>query len=266
MTAAPFLKWAGGKRQLLPELMSRVPAEFGTYFEPFLGGGALFFSIAPRLSVINDINSELIRCYSVVRSEAGALLDALASHVNTEEHFYAVRAVDPDSLSDVEAAARFIYLNRTCYNGLYRVNRAGRFNTPYGKYKRPNLVPRDLIEAASVVLSNATLLTGGYRESLVAARSGDFVYLDPPYFPVSEFSDFRRYSDAPFDDDNHRELAQVFEELSMRGCKVMLSNSAVPAVFDLYSDFRIARVRARRNISSAGQGRGFIDEVVVTNF
>lgn len=263
---APFLKWAGGKRQLLPELLKRVPRDFNHYYEPFLGGGALLLALAPRTATANDANDELIRCYREVRDHPDELIEALGRHRNAEEHFYAVRALDPATLSDTEAAARLVFLNRTCFNGLYRVNRGGQFNTPYGRYKNPNLVPAQGIRAASAVLQGVALTAGGYRDALANAGRGDFVYLDPPYLPLSQYSDFRRYSATQFRDEHHEELATVYKELDARGCLVMLSNSSSERVFALYSDWRVERLRARRNINSRSAGRGPVDEVVVTNY
>lgn len=262
----PFLKWAGGKRQLLPVLRSRIPKSFGTYFEPFLGGGALFFSLSANKAVLNDINVELIECYETVRDRPEQLIDSLKRHVNTEDYFYAIRAQDPGKMTKVEAASRLIYLNRTCFNGLYRVNKKGGFNTPYGRYKSPNLVPEELIREASTALAGATLLSGHFGNAVENAAEGDFVYLDPPYFPISDFSDFRRYSRVPFDNDDQRELAQAFKELSSRGCLAMLSNSSVAEVHDLYADFHIETIKARRNINSRAGKRGDVDEVVVRNY
>jgi DNA adenine methylase len=266
LMSQPFMKWAGGKRQLLPELRSRIPHSFGTYFEPFLGGGALFFSLGSSNAVLNDINVELIECYETVRDRPEQLIESLRQHVNTEEYFYAARARDPGQMTKTEAASRLIYLNRTCFNGLYRVNQQGRFNTPYGRYKSPNLVPEELIREASTALRGATLLSGHFGNALALAEEGDFIYLDPPYFPTSDYSDFRRYSRAPFDNEDQRELAQAFKELSSRGCFVMLSNSSVKEVHDLYADFQIETIKARRNINSQAGGRGDVDELVVRNY
>ena len=265
-SAQPFLKWAGGKRQLLAELSSRLPTGFATYYEPFLGGGALLLSLAPDRAVANDANSELVRCFAVVRDDPERLLTQLAWHTNAEDHFYAVRARDPAQLSDVAAAARFVFLNRTCFNGLYRVNRKGQFNTPYGRYERPNLVPADLIRAASQALQGVELMAGDYRASVAGAGPGDFVYLDPPYLPVSRYGDFRRYGAVQFRDEHHVELARMFKELDSRGCSVMLSNSSTPDVLDLYADWRVEVVHARRAINSRGDRRGRVAEVVVRNY
>lgn len=263
---APFLKWAGGKRQLLPQLLSRVPDKFDRYFEPFLGGGALLLAVGPSRAVANDANTELVRCFTAVRDHPEAVIDELRSYENTEDCFYAARAVDPSTLNDVGVAARMVFLNRTCFNGLYRVNRQGRFNTPYGRYKSPNLLPEELLRAASLTLQGVELRCGDYREGTAGAREGDFIYLDPPYVPVSEYSDFRRYSAVQFRDQHHEELALHFKELDTRGCRVMLSNSSAPRVFELYSDWNISEVSARRNINSKGSRRGAVTELVITNF
>lgn len=263
--SAPFVKWAGGKRALVPALTALLPASYGDYYEPFVGGGAMFFALAPRRAHLNDANEELINCYVVVRDRLDDLLAGLAAHTNTAAHYERVRAQRPADLDDVARAARLVYLNRTCFNGLYRVNRRGEFNTPYGRYRNPTLVPVEPLRSASRALQDVTLTAGGYREACATARAGDLVYLDPPYVPAGGHADFRRYHREQFRDDDHEELARLFKELDARGCHVRLSNSHTPLVFDLYADWTIHEVTTRRAINSDGAKRGPIREVVVAN-
>jgi len=263
--SAPFLKWAGGKRALVPALTALFPAAYGDYYEPFVGGGAVFFALRPARALLNDANEELINCYAVVRDRLAELLVALAGHVNTDAHFHRVRAERPDDLDEIARAARLIYLNRTCFNGLYRVNRNDEFNTPYGHYRNPTLVPEKSLRDASAALQHVTLTAAGYREACANAGPGDLVYLDPPYVPVGEHADFRRYHREQFRDDDHEELARLFKELDARGCHVRLSNAYTPFVLDLYADWTIHEVTTRRAINSNGSGRGPIREVVVAN-
>lgn len=262
---APFLKWAGGKRALLPDLIPAMPASYGEYYEPFVGGGALFFALEPSRAFLNDANEELVNCYAVVRDRVDDLLSALAGHRNTEAHFLHVRAQPPEDLDAVGRAARFVYLNRTCFNGLYRVNRRGEFNTPYAGYRNPTLVPEALLRAASAALQSVTLTVGSYLDACMSAGHGDLVYLDPPYVPVGEFADFRRYHREQFREEDHEELARLFKDLDARGCHVRLSNSYTPWVLELYADWNIRTVTARRAINSDGAGRGPVREVIVAN-
>jgi DNA adenine methylase len=262
---APFLKWAGGKRALLPVLTPLMPSTYGDYYEPFVGGGALFFALAPARAYLNDANEELVNCYAVVRDRVDELLRALAEHVNTAEHYQHVRAQRPDDLDDVTRAARLIYLNRTCFNGLYRVNRRGEFNTPYGRYRNPTLVAEQVLRAASAALQGARFTATGYEDACATAGAGDLVYLDPPYVPAGGYADFRRYHREQFRDDDHEQLARLFKELDARGCHVRLSNAHTPLVLDLYADWTIHEVTSRRAINSNGAGRGPVREVLVAN-
>jgi DNA adenine methylase len=262
---APFLKWAGGKRALLPALVPLLPASYGSYYEPFVGGGALFFALQPSRAFLNDANEELVNCYAVVRDRLDDLLVALTAHRNTEDHFRRVRAQRSADLDDIARAARFVYLNRTCFNGLYRVNARGEFNTPYGGYRNPTLVPEVSLRAASSALHGVTLTAVGYREACATAGKGDLVYLDPPYVAAGRYADFRRYHREQFRDDDHEDLARLFKELDARGCRVRLSNAHTPWVLDLYADWTIHEVTTRRAINSDGSGRGPVREVVVAN-
>lgn len=258
----PFLKWAGGKRQLLDTLLPRCPTEIGTYFEPFLGSGALFFALAPRKAVLADANEELICAFVAVRDQVEEVIDILEKHVNNKSHFDAVRAADPSQLNTAERAARVIYLNRTCFNGLYRVNRSGKFNTPFGGYENPTICNATHLRATSSVLAGRRILSGNYLETLRPASSGDFVYLDPPYVPVSQYSDFRRYHHVPFGENEHRQLFAEMCRLHEVGCFVMTSNSDCEFTRDLYqAPWRVTSVNARRAIN-----RSAIKELIVTNY
>lgn len=262
--ARPVLKWAGGKQQLLPQLLPRVPEAYGRYIEPFFGGGALFFALAPENAVIADSNAEIISLYRQLARDAGAVIAAMEGHAYDETHFYAVRAQTFESLSPVEAAARTLYLNRSCFNGLYRVNRQGAFNVPFGRYVNPRLCDAAGLEAAGRALAAAEILCADYRDVLAEhARPGDFVYLDPPYLPAGGYADFKRYTKEQFREADHRALADEVRRLADLGCHVLLSNAKHPLVWELYGDYAIEVVPARRNISSRAATRRS-EEVIVT--
>jgi len=259
----PLLKWAGGKTQLLNDIKPKVPAKYGRYIEPFVGGGALFFALRPRQSVIADSNPELINLYRAVADDVDAILGHLRKYRNTEEVFYETRALDWTKMSSAKAAARTIFLNRTCYNGLFRVNQRGQFNVPYGRYKNPKLVDEPALRAASELLSNATILVGDYKDVLKKeARSGDFVFLDPPYLPVSAFADFKRYTKEQFYEEDHLELAEEIERLHDLGCHVILTNSNHPIVHDKFGRHQIEIVQSRRYINCHGTKRTGEDVIV----
>lgn len=268
LTAAtkPFLKWAGGKRRLLPELHRSVPARWNRYYEPFLGGGALYFSMPQPDSFLSDVNMELVSCYSVVRDKPEQLIEHLSTHVYSQEHYQWVRALNPDVLTDVERASRFVYLNRTCFNGLWRVNRRGEFNTPMGRYANPRLVPAPEIRAASGALQGCHLSATGFREAVTDCRSGDLVYFDPPYVPAGGYADFDRYHAGCFGMADHQDLADLAHELDGRGCQVLLSNSDMPLVRRLYSGWQITTISAPRSINCVGSRRGPVAELIITNY
>lgn len=266
VAAQPFLKWAGGKTQLLNELVKRVPKEFGTYFEPFIGGGALYFAIAPKNAVIADINDDLINTYTVVRDHPEKLLKALEGYKNDKDFYYSVRSQDHNSLNAIDRAARLIYLNRTCFNGLYRVNKNGQFNVPFANYKNPNFIQKEKIIKDSAILQNTAIHHAGFETVLVEAKKGDFVYLDPPYAPIDVFSDFKRYNKEQFHKSDHERLAELYNELTERGCYVMLSNSDTPFTRDLYKKWRVDTVYAKRLINKDASKRGEITEIIVTNY
>lgn len=270
--AQPFLKWAGGKRQLLPEIRKYVPQKFKTYYEPFVGAGAVLFDIQPRKAVINDINLELINTYKVITTNIDELIEHLHRHKNDEKHYYKVRDLDRTEgfkqLSPVERAARIIFLNKTCFNGLFRVNSQGQFNVPYGKYKNPNIVNETVLRAVHHYLNSndVSIHNEDFKTVVAKASKGDFIYFDPPYHPVSDTSSFTGYSLDGFNKDDQIRLRDTFAELDSKGCKVLLSNSATDFIKDLYSDFHIEIVSASRSINSVASKRGKIDEVLVMNY
>jgi DNA adenine methylase len=268
----PFLKWAGGKRQLLPVIKKLLPPTYETYYEPFVGAGAVLFNLKPLSAVINDVNSELINCYKVVRDNSTALIEDLAGHQNSEEYFYKLRELDRggefDRMSDIERASRIIYLNKTCFNGLFRVNRQGQFNAPFGRYKDPKIVNAEVILGDSDYLMNndVQILNHDFVRATETAQRGDFVYLDPPYDPVSDTSSFTGYSLNQFGRTEQERLRDLFENLTLRGCLVMLSNSATNFIENLYEDYNVIKVQANRSINSVGTGRQKIDEFLILNY
>ena len=270
---APVVKWVGGKRQLLDDLTPLFPKRVSSYCEPFLGGGAVLFKLQPNIAYVNDINSELIEMYEVIRDNVEELIIALEEHTNDEQHFYHVRDWDRNKekyrqLTNVQRAARIIYLNKTCYNGLFRVNNAGEFNTPFGNYKNPNIVNAPTLRAVSTYFRNAqvTFSSVDYAEVLSNVTRGTFVYLDPPYDPVSGTANFTGYTKGGFDHSEQIRLRQCCDELNRRGIKFMLSNSATDFIKDQYADYNITIVKAKRAINSNATKRGQVDEVVVRNY
>jgi DNA adenine methylase len=270
----PFLKWAGGKRQLLPEIRKYIPKRRKLYFEPFIGAAAVLFDVQPQAAVINDANSELVNCYRMIKRDPEALIAKLREHKNEKKYYYHLRQLDRDPgfvrLSDVERAARIIYLNKTCYNGLFRVNSQGQFNVPFGNYANPNIVDEVVIRAVSRYLNEAhvEISNDDFAASVNGAGRGDFVYLDPPYDPVSDTSSFTGYNLSSFDKNEQRRLKTVCDDLSRRGCKVLLSNSATEFIRDLYDEparYTIVEVEANRNINSVATGRGKISELLIFN-
>ena len=261
--AKPILKWAGGKTQMLGYLLPKVPASYGRYIEPFFGGGAMFFALQPENAVISDSNPELINMYREVADHVENVIRCLDRYENTSEMFYAVRNQEWTALPKVEAAARTIFLNRTCFNGLYRVNKQGQFNVPYGKYKNPKICDEDGLRAASTALKKADILCGDYLLVLEHyAQAGDFVFLDPPYLPISEYADFKRYTKEQFYEEDHVELAKMIMTLHKRGCHVILTNSNHPLVHELYAPFNIDVIQTKRHISCNGNTRKGEDVIV----
>lgn len=269
----PVLKWVGGKRQLLDTLRPLLPKTISKYCEPFIGGGAMLFDLQPKKALVNDINSDLILVYTVIRDSVDELIHRLEQFENTSEAFYAVRDWDRDreryeALSDIERAARIIYLNKTCYNGLYRVNNAGEFNSPFGNYKNPNIVNAPVLRAVSAYFNAAeiTFSTVDYAELLQNVRRGTFVYLDPPYDPVSDTSSFTGYARGGFTKADQIRLRECCDELNRRGVRFMLSNSATDFIKEQYAAYNITIVQAKRAINSVASKRGDVDEVVVRNY
>ena len=259
----PILKWAGGKTQLLDELLPRIPDGYGKYIEPFFGGGALFFALRPESAVIADSNPEIINMYEQVASNVEKVIERLKEYKNERDAYYAVRDQSWEELPKFEAAARTLYLNHTCYNGLYRVNKSGKFNTPFGGYKKPNICDETALRAASEALRKAIIVCGDYQDVLREyAAEGDFVFLDPPYLPVTPSGDFKRYTKEQFHEDDHRVLAETIKDLEEKGCRVVLTNSNHPVVMELYRDYPMTIVQTRRHVSCRGDSRSGEDVIV----
>jgi DNA adenine methylase len=276
--ARPFLKWAGGKQQLLPSLLEAAPASFGRYFEPFVGGGALFFALAGRRpglpATLGDANPDLVTAYEVVRDDLDTLTSRLAQierdylaedAAGRADCYYRMRDSVPGDRA--ELAARFIFLNKTCYNGLYRVNSRGLFNVPHGRYREPRILDRDALDAASRALAGVDLACADFEQSCAAARAGDFVYFDPPFHPLSPTSNFTQYTSADFGWPDQQRLRACIDGLTERGVHVLLSDSPHPLVIYLYESagYELRRVPARRAINSKPALRGPIDELLVSN-
>jgi len=251
---------------LLGELLKRVPSTFGRYYEPFVGGGALFFALQPERAVLADKNQELVNAYLVVRDKVEELIASLRQHRNNRDYYYRLRSLDPGGLTSLERASRFIYLSKTCYNGLWRVNRQGYFNVPYGRYKDPKICDEDNLRTASAALQGVEIRCGDFAEALQTATSGDLVYLDPPYHPLSGTAHFTAYVEQGFDEEEQRRLAAVFRELDRRGCQVLLSNSDTAVIRSLYEGYRVEVVSANRCISCRGDSRRGATELIISNF
>ncbi|MFA7620260.1 MAG: Dam family site-specific DNA-(adenine-N6)-methyltransferase [Aminobacteriaceae bacterium] len=261
--ARPILKWAGGKTQMLNDILPKIPSSYGKYIEPFLGGGAIFFALQPEKSIIADSNPELINVYRQVADNVEDVINYLQQYENTKDIFYAVRGQDWLSLKASEAAARTIFLNKTCFNGLFRVNKKGQFNVPYGKYKNPKICDMEMLHAASSILRKAEILCDDYMLVLGHyAQPDDFVFLDPPYLPISAYSDFKRYTKEQFYEEDHVELAKQIMSLHEMGCHVVLTNSNHPLVHELYSPFNIDVIQTKRYISCSGDNRKGEDVIV----
>ena len=262
----PFIKWAGGKTRLLSELHKYVP-DFQTYYEPFVGGGALFFSLKPDNAVISDSNGELIVTYQVIRDDVEGLISKLSQFANCESLYKDVRALNPLRLSPVERAARFVFLNKTCYNGLYRVNSKNQFNVPFGHYKNPNFCDKPTLRACSRILSKPgiEIIPTYFDKALNKPQANDFVYLDPPYFPT-DMNSFVSYSKKGFGQQDQELLAKTFEDLTDRGVKVLMSNSCASWVYERYENFIIEEVMGSRSVGAAGNTRGKVKELLIRNY
>jgi len=266
----PFLKWAGGKRQLIPQMNKFFPKNYNKFIEPFIGGGAVFFHLLPNKSIISDNNPELINCYRVIKGEVESLIKSLKKHKYAKEYYYEIRALDRDrkkfaELSDVERASRSIYLNKTGYNGLYRVNSQGFFNVPFGRHKNPKICDETNLRLVSRALQNVEIHLGSFEICLEYAEKDDFIYLDPPYYPLSDTALFTSYTKNSFDKTSQKKLFEVFNKLNKRECDVMLSNSYSEFILDLYKDFKIITLKAKRNINSNSKKRGLVNEVLILN-
>ena len=266
----PIVKWVGGKRQLMFELLKNMPKEYNRYFEPFIGGGALFFELQPDNAYISDMNGELINHYQVVRDNVYELIADLQKHDITKEYFMEIRNIDRTkeykSWSSVKKASRFIYLNRTCFNGMYRVNSKGEFNVPFGHYKNPRILDENNLINCSNLLQRTEIKQADFSEILKKVKKGDFVYFDPPYVPLSETSNFTSYTKDGFDMDMQFKLRDVCDELDTMGVKFLLSNSDTKLVNELYENYNIKKVFASRQINANADGRGKITEVLVRNY
>lgn len=271
----PFVKWAGGKRQILDKLKKYIPDEYNTYYEPFIGGGALLFELSPRSAVINDSNAELINVYQVLCNEEKfkKMCKILNSHEtnHSEEYYYEIRNKDRNKstynkLSDYTRAARTIYLNKACFNGLYRVNSKGEFNVPFGKKTKVNTYEgNNLITVSNyLTMNDIKILNVDFEEAVATAKKGDFVYFDPPY--DSDKAIFNSYTEEGFNKDDQRRLASVYKELDKKGVYVMLSNHNTVLIKELYKDYNIHIIEAKRNINSNAEKRGKVEEVIITNY
>lgn len=265
--AVPFLKWAGSKRQLVPELLKRIPAKYGTYFEPFLGGGSMFFALQPTRAVLSDLNGRLIRTYCGVRDHVENVIGILRgySRQHSEEFYYDMRSRAVDHYA-AGLAPWFIYLNKSGFNGLYRVNKTGRFNVPWGKHDK-YAPDEDNLRACADALKNAVLARSVFESVAAAhggARAGDLVYMDPPYVPVSSTANFTSYTKDGFGPEDQKRVARVARELKDRGVHVIASNAGTDEVRELYRGFKIEEVGARRNINSKGDRRGPVKEFIIT--
>ena len=270
----PFLKWVGGKRQLISEIKELLPKRRRnlTYYEPFIGGGALLFDLQPKRAIINDYNEELINVYRIIRDYPYELIEDLKRHENTAEYFYKLRAIDRSpafsNLTNIQRASRIIYLNKTCYNGLYRVNNAGEFNSPFGKYKNPNIVNAPVIKAVSKYLktNDIHLSHGDYESCLNNISPNSFVYLDPPYHPISDSSNFTGYIQGGWTEEDQVRLRNVCNCLTEKGVKFLLSNSSANFIKEIYKGYDIHIVKATRAINSDSKKRGQIDELLIRNY
>ena len=270
---SPILKWVGGKRQLLSEIIPLIDESCDNYVEPFIGGGAVLFRLQPKKAIINDYNTELINVYRTVRDDLDGLVALLKKHekYNSSDYYYEVRALDRtpdfDKMSNSEKAARIIYLNKTCYNGLYRVNSLGQFNSPYGRYKNPNIVNEVVLKAISKYLNGneISIRSGDYKDVLNDIEKNSFVYLDPPYMPISSSSSFTGYTEGGFGYDKQVELKEECDKLNSKGVHFLQSNSDCEEIRELYKAYRIKVVKAKRAINSDAKKRGQINEVLIYN-
>lgn len=271
---APFVKWVGGKRQIMPSIVELLPKKISTYtyIEPFVGGGATLFHLQPKNAIVNDFNIELVNVYTVIKNNLSELIEDLKKHKNETSYFYELRSIDRtkkfQELTNVQKASRIIYLNKTCFNGLYRVNNSGEFNSPFGKYKNPNIVNEPTLKAVNNYLNtnDIQLVSGDYESILQEANTNSFVYLDPPYHPISENSNFTGYIQGGWDMFDQIRLREACDSLNSRGIKFLLSNSSSGFIKDQYEKYHISIIKANRSINSDGAKRGEVDEVLIRNY
>jgi DNA adenine methylase len=270
-----FVKWAGGKGQLLDQLEPLFPKKIERYIEPFVGSGAVFFFIVqkykPKEIVLADVNTELITTYQIIQNDVERLIIELRQHeeyhrVIGKKYYLDIRSANPSKLKPLEVAARFIYLNKTCFNGLYRVNSKGQFNVPMGSYKNPSILQEDKLRFASKLLQGVVIKLLSFEKVLEYAKKGDFVYLDPPYYPLKKTSSFTSYTKENFLEKEQHNLQKTFDDLTKKGCKVMESNSDTTFIRKLYADYTTRTVKANRMINSKASQRGKINEVVIVNY
>jgi len=268
----PCVKWAGGKRQILNKIMKYIPDNFSTYYEPFVGGGAVLFNIQSKKAIINDANHHLFNVYHVIRDNVNELIKDLEKHKNKEEYYYEIRELDRTekfkTMSDIEKASRILFLNKTCYNGLFRVNSSGEFNVPFGSYKNPDIVNAPVLKAVSHYLNNnnVKILNVDFEESMKGMRKEAFVYFDPPYHPLSDSSSFTGYTLDGFGKEDQIRLKNLCDKLDKRGCRFLLSNSGADFIQELYQDYKCEKIGAKRSINSDGNKRGKVKELLVRNY
>ena len=267
----PVIKWVGGKRQLINDIKTNMPEKYNRYFEPFIGGAALFFELKPENAFINDYNHELTNLYEIIKTKPNELIKDLKKHKNNEDYYYSLRKLDREPtkykrMSKVKKASRFIFLNKTGYNGLYRVNQKGQNNVPYGRYSNPTIFEEDNILECSKYLQSATITTGDFENIKEHIKEGDFVYFDPPYVPLNATSNFTAYTDKGFDDDMQFRLKELCDYIDSIGAYFLLSNSYTEFILDLYKDYQIVTVEANRALNCKASGRGKIKEVLVKNY
>ena len=268
--AKPIIKWVGGKRQLLPSILERIPKTFNQYFEPFIGGGALFFELNKKGSTISDYNKDLINLYKIVKNNPIELIEDLQKHINSSEYYYKIRELDRtedfSSLSPIEKASRLIFLNKTCFNGLYRVNKKGQFNVPYGKYKNPQWIDEENILKASELFKKTKILNGDFEIIKPLIKKGDFIYLDPPYVPLNNTSNFTSYTDNGFSLEDQLRLKKFCDYIDSIGAYFLLSNSYTDFIIQNYKKYKIEAIMAKRSINAKGDKRGKVKEVLIRNY
>lgn len=262
--ASPFIKWAGGKQALLPQILPHFPKKISRYIEPFIGGGAVFFSLEQQQAIISDQNEWLVDTYKAIRDDWKSVAKALDKLPNTKNHFLKIRAIPPSSVDITTRAAYFIYLNKTCFRGLFRVNQKGCFNVPYGEYDRRYYDPKNL-EAASIALTNTTISLGDFEQAIIGSKKGDFFYFDPPYYKLGGYSDFNRYTSGQFREPEQVRLASLCNELTNCGIKWALSNSETPFIKSLYKPYRMIKINARREINLKSENRN-VAELLILNY